>query len=147
MAFCLRLHTDHLQLNLDNGKEFRCSCSCGSTIVPLINAFRFSKDQLTSAAGFPPRETHLMSVSRSSVVLEQQQNQVNFHKAMHDDQRNGSDLSSAPLMITGGSGGTRTVSLASRERIGVTPSAAPTFLIEIIRIQSLFNLKFRINAN
>jgi len=36
------------------------------------------------------------------------------------------NLSSAPLMMMGGSGGTLTVSLASRERIGATPSAAPT---------------------
>lgn len=55
---------------------------------------------LTSAAGLPPRETHWISTSRSSVVLRV-----------------------SPLTMIGFSGGTFTVKTASRDRMGETPSA------------------------
>ena len=54
---------------------------------------------LTVAAGLPPRETHLISTSLSSVVLRV-----------------------SPLIIIGFSGGTFTVKTASLDRIGATPS-------------------------
>lgn len=57
---------------------------------------------VTSAAGFPPTDIHSNSISRSSVVTIK-----------------------SPWIIFGGSGGTRIVSVAKRDRI---PGSAVNFL-------------------
>lgn len=76
---------------------------------------------LTSLAGFPPLDSHLNSTSSPSTALASRSLSGQVEIVDCDDDGENDDV------MTGGSGGTRTVTVAYRDLIGATPSAAPTW--------------------
>lgn len=97
---------------------FVSQVSCAFHVISRVQTdYNFFWNQITSAAGFPPTDTHSNSISRSSVVTRK-----------------------SPCRIFGGSGGTSTVSDANRERIPGCP-------VEMVKNESRNFRIFQTSAN